>query len=107
MLYRWLVYRYQRMRLYGEKWITHRHLRRAHSRAARGKNIEHALTNIRSRKWRNGLLIEDDLYQLEADYIHHQAKHLYLLVPEFDAHSNKMAKISVYGPVAGRSPHDA
>jgi hypothetical protein len=90
----WLRYRYKLSQLHAEKARTHRRVERSHRRAEQGKNIKDALNNIRSHKWRNDLLIDDDIYQLEADYVQRQAERLLLSVPKFSEVSQYWEKSS-------------
>jgi hypothetical protein len=67
-------------------------MERSHRRAEQGKDIRNDLDNIRSHKWRNDLLIDDDIYQLECDYVQRQAERLVLSVPKFSEISDQWEK---------------
>ena len=65
----WLRYRYNLWGLHREKHAARRSNARSWQRAQRGQDITEALKNIKTHRWRNDLLIDDEIYQLEADYV--------------------------------------
>jgi len=90
----WLRYRYDLWRLHNEKRAVHRYNARSWRRARRGKDITEAVENIKTHKWRNDLLIDDEIYQLESDYVQRQAERLLLSVPRFSEISNQWEESS-------------
>src|SRR5262249_31690802 len=78
IMFDWLRYRYKLWRFHAEKRLTHRRMEKTHRRAERGGNIQTALENMKSRKWRNDMSIDNDIYQLESDYVQRQAERLLL-----------------------------
>jgi len=88
----WLRYRYNLWGLHREKHAARRSNARSWQRAQRGQDITEALKNIKTHRWRNDLLIDDEIYQLEADYVQRQAERLLLSIPKFSEISDHWEK---------------
>jgi hypothetical protein len=85
----WLRYRYNLCRLHSEKRTVHRYTAKSWKRAKHEQDITKQLENIKTHKWRNDLLIDDEISQLRSDFFERQAKRLHLLIPEFNQRSDK------------------